>query len=127
MLEYTRLESILTYLREHQTATVVNLAKRLYASEATIRRDLTVLEKQGQVKRLHGGAVLVDDAQRELPLYLREQQHIPAKKAAAATASTRGSPTARKKNPRPSRSSTTSATPASARCSSRAARSPSSS
>ncbi len=86
MLEYTRLESILTYLREHQTATVVNLAKRLYASEATIRRDLTVLEKQGQVKRLHGGAVLVDDAQRELPLYLREQQHIPAKKAAAATA-----------------------------------------
>ena len=86
MLEYTRQDLIMTYLREHQTATVVNLAKRLYASEATIRRDLTILEKKGMIKRLHGGAVLIDDVQRELPLYLREQQNIQAKKSIAAKA-----------------------------------------
>lgn len=86
MLEYTRLDHIISYLREHQTATVVNLAKRLYASEATIRRDLTLLEQRGLVKRLHGGAVLIDDAQRELPLYMREQQNIQEKKTIAAKA-----------------------------------------
>lgn len=86
MLEYTRLDHIMAYLQEHHTATVVNLAKRLYASEATIRRDLTTLEQRGLLKRLHGGAVLVDDAHREVPLYMREQQNVQAKKAIAAKA-----------------------------------------
>lgn len=86
MLGYTRLDHIMTYLREHHTATVSNLARRLYASEATIRRDLTTLEQRGLVKRLHGGAALVDDAHQELPLYMREQQNIAAKKEIAAKA-----------------------------------------
>lgn len=86
MMEYSRQDNIISYLREHKTATVVNLAKRLYASEATIRRDLTLLEQKGLVKRVHGGAVLTEETQHELPLYLREQQNIQAKKAIAAQA-----------------------------------------
>lgn len=86
MLEYTRLDHIMTYLREHHTATVVNLARRLYASEATIRRDLTTLEQRGLIKRLHGGAVLTDETHQELPLYMREQQNIPEKREIAAKA-----------------------------------------
>lgn len=86
MLEYERLDAIIVYLQERQTATVKNLAKRLYASEATIRRDLTELERRGQIKRLHGGAVLIDEARREVPLYLREQQNTDAKRDIAARA-----------------------------------------
>lgn len=86
MLEYERLDQIIACLRERQTDTVKNLAKRLYASEATIRRDLTELERRGLVKRLHGGAALIDGVQRELPLFLREQQNVAAKRDVAARA-----------------------------------------
>lgn len=79
MLEMERLEHILAYLRQKQTSTVKALAKLLYVSEATVRRDLTILERQGLVKRLHGGAALLDSATRELPLYVREQQNAEAK------------------------------------------------
>ncbi len=86
MLEYERLDQIIACLRERQTDTVKNLAQRLYASEATIRRDLTTLERRGLVKRLHGGAALIDGVQRELPLFLREQQNVAAKRDVAARA-----------------------------------------
>lgn len=87
MLEMERLELILSYLRQKQTATVKTLAKHLYVSEATVRRDLNSLEEQGLVKRLHGGAVLLEGTSRELPLYVREQQNAEAKRAIAAKAS----------------------------------------
>ena len=86
MLEYERLDQIIACLRERQTDTVKNLAQWLYASEATIRRDLTTLERRGLVKRLHGGAALIDGVQRELPLFLREQQNVAAKRDVAARA-----------------------------------------
>lgn len=86
MLEYERLDRILAYLRETQTVTVSTLARRLYASESTIRRDLTELEKKGFIKRIHGGAVLLDSTSRELPLYVRQQQNATEKQAIASRA-----------------------------------------
>lgn len=58
MLEVERFEKIMEYLREKKTAPVNVLAKRLFVSEATMRRDLSELERKGLVKRLHGGAIL---------------------------------------------------------------------
>ena len=86
MLELERLEHILEYLRENQTATVNNLSRRLFVSEATVRRDLTELERRGLVKRIHGGAVLLDSTTGELPLYVRQQQNGDAKQLIAAQA-----------------------------------------
>lgn len=86
MFEIERLDHILAFLREKPTATVKTLANRLYASEATVRRDLTELEKRGLVKRLHGGVVLLDGANRELPIAVREQQNVEAKREIAAKA-----------------------------------------
>ena len=60
MLEVERFEKIMEYLREKKTAPVNVLAKRLFVSEATMRRDLSELERKGLVKRLHGGAILLD-------------------------------------------------------------------
>ena len=78
MLEVERFE--MEYLREKKTAPVNVLAKRLFVSEATMRRDLSELERKGLVKRLHGGAILLDGANQELPLYLRERQNTDAKR-----------------------------------------------
>lgn len=86
MFEIERLDKIIALLKQRQTATVKTLAAHLYASEATVRRDLNELEKRGLVKRLHGGAVLLDGADRELPLYVREQQNVEAKRIIAAKA-----------------------------------------
>lgn len=86
MLETERLDQIMDYLRQKHTSTVAALSKRMFVSEATIRRDLTVLEQQGFVKRVYGGAVLVESAQSELPLVLRAQQNSQSKSQIAAAA-----------------------------------------
>ncbi len=43
-----------------------NLCRRLRTSESTVRRDLIALEKQGFLRRVHGGAIAVEA--REEPL-----------------------------------------------------------
>jgi len=86
MYEYERWDRILLLLREKQAASVRELSEKLYASEATIRRDLSALEQKGLIRRMRGGAALVDDATRELPLYMREMQQVEAKRIIAARA-----------------------------------------
>ena len=45
-----RLEKILQILKEKNSASVHLLAKQLFVSEPTVRRDLAELEKQGKIK-----------------------------------------------------------------------------
>ncbi len=86
MLEYERLDHIMAHMRIHQTATVKELSQLLYASESTIRRDLSELQRKGLLKRMHGGAAVLDDTTHELPLYVREQQNAQAKRIMAEKA-----------------------------------------
>lgn len=53
-----RKKDILDLLYEKDRVSVAELAKTLYVSEMTIRRDLNQLEKTGMLKRYRGGAVL---------------------------------------------------------------------
>lgn len=53
-----RIFYILEKLKTNKMIQVKDLAKDLDLSEATIRRDLNDLEAQGQLKRIHGGAIL---------------------------------------------------------------------
>lgn len=62
MLNDTRKEEILTILRKNGSATVDDLAKKLYVSRATVRRDLTELQDLGLLRRSHGGAVILEAA-----------------------------------------------------------------
>ena len=57
MLSLERQEEILDILNRNKSATVEELASELYVSGATIRRDLRAMEKQGLIKRSHGGAM----------------------------------------------------------------------
>lgn len=79
VFEIERLNSILKFLSEKNAMSVKALAQKLFVSEATIRRDLNELERQGQVKRIHGGAVLITGNTQEIPLYLRERQNSDVK------------------------------------------------
>ena len=53
-----RKKDILDILYEKERVSVAELAKALYVSEMTIRRDLKELEENGILKRYRGGAVL---------------------------------------------------------------------
>ena len=52
MLKCQRQEEILSILEKKRALPVSDLAKSLYVSEATIRRDLNTLEKLGLTRRV---------------------------------------------------------------------------
>lgn len=65
-----RKKDILDILYEKEKVSVAELAKVLFVSEMTIRRDLKELENDGIVKRYRGGAVL-DAICSDMPIYRR--------------------------------------------------------
>ena len=79
MLPLERQNKILEILAERKSATVEDLCAMLYSSGATIRRDLTVMENAGLLRRTHGGAVYMDGSSRDYPLMMRENENMIAK------------------------------------------------
>ena len=67
-----RQKQILDIIEESGAVSVRALVKMLYVSEATVRRDLAELEKQGAIKRNFGGAVSTREVNRQVPLFIRE-------------------------------------------------------
>lgn len=67
MTDVERREVILHELKKKFSVKVTDLSKMLYIGEATIRRDLKKLENGGYLKRVYGGAVRIDNIDRELP------------------------------------------------------------
>lgn len=86
MLQLQRQNDILKLLSERGELTVKELCSLLYASAATIRRDLSELEAKGLLKRSFGGAVLTDSYTDQLPLAIRSATHIAEKKKICAKA-----------------------------------------
>ncbi len=82
-----RLEKIMEILEAEHSVTVNRLAQTLYVSPPTVRRDLDTLEKQGKVVRTHGGVILRQTAESEIPLMLREEQNNVSKQIIAEKAS----------------------------------------
>ena len=88
MLYLERHHKILDLLRERKFMDVHELSRMLFASESTIRRDLTILENAGQLRRTFGGAALVEGLNAEIPLSVREDQSSREKESIARLAST---------------------------------------
>ncbi len=88
LLSIEREERILAFLQDHGKGSVVELSRALSVSGATIRRDLRRLTARQQVRRVHGGAVLVDALGLEPPVLQRRGLHAEEKerigRAAAA-------------------------------------------
>ena len=86
MLQADRCAKIYEIIKDKKSVTVQFLSKHLYASEATIRRDLEAMEKQNLLKRVWGGAML-PTVDRDIPPFVREQTNIAAKEKMAKIAS----------------------------------------
>lgn len=85
MLREERRQELLSRIADAEYITVEELARQLYISPSTIRRNLAELEAQGYVKRTHGGVELWDDAH-HAPLRLRVRKHHAEKRMIARQA-----------------------------------------
>lgn len=84
-----REKQILEIILKEKQISVKELARRTYASEPSIRRDLSELEKQSFIKRIHGGAILSENTGRtsHIPFLIRELEQSDAKIIIAQKAS----------------------------------------
>ena len=86
MLQNERYDEIYAILKERGSATVQHLKKRLYVSEATIRRDLEAMENAGLIERVWGGAMISSSVEKDLPIFVRNKTSNEQKAAIAAIA-----------------------------------------
>jgi DeoR/GlpR family transcriptional regulator of sugar metabolism len=83
-----RQQRIALLVREAGSVTVAGLEKELGISAATARRDLAVLERQGKVRRTHGGAIPPGLTQHEDSFQQRLGEAVEQKKRLARAAAT---------------------------------------
>lgn len=65
MLAEERKDKIINIIEKNRIAKVAELSKLLNTTEATVRRDLEELQKQKKIQRVHGGAISVNNTNRE--------------------------------------------------------------
>jgi DeoR family transcriptional regulator of aga operon len=80
-----RLNQLVSVVVEHVQLDVTTLAERFAVSEATIRRDLQLLERQRLISRTHGGAT-THVAFNDLPLGYKASQESTEKRRIARAA-----------------------------------------
>ena len=80
-----RQNEILAILKNNKTAVVSKLAKELFVSEATIRRDLAEMQSMGLIERSHGGAILPENAE-EISIFFRMEKNAVEKERAVTKA-----------------------------------------
>ncbi|MBQ4424164.1 MAG: DeoR/GlpR transcriptional regulator [Lachnospiraceae bacterium] len=85
-MQEIRRDKIKELLRTSGFVNVQDLASRFQVSSETIRRDLEQLEKEGAVKRVHGGAMSTLRMVSETAFVLRQQSHTPEKRLIARAA-----------------------------------------
>lgn len=86
MIPFERREKIVSMLEERKMATVEALARELFVSGATLRRDLQILEEEGRIRRTHGGAALPLQSMQDMPLLSRRMERRAEKEAIARAA-----------------------------------------
>lgn len=81
-----RRRRIARLVREAGSVTIGSLESEFGISPMTARRDLAALEEEGRVRRIHGGAVLPENAGHEDSFWYRLEEAVDAKKRLAALA-----------------------------------------
>ena len=86
MVVYERQREILNYLKQNHFATVGELAKLVWSSESSVRRDVKALELKGYVKQIYGGVVLSEYENSVVPVNLRDPSNSAVKEELAKRA-----------------------------------------
>ena len=81
MYPVERRKAILEILDHRGSVAVEELSKTLFTGEATVRRDLDRMAKEGIITRTHGGAVKIDRGNIDYPLAFRESENARVKDA----------------------------------------------
>src|SRR2546423_15604862 len=76
-----RQNQIAEYLQVVEFASLEDIAKEVDASLSTIRRDLSLLEASGGIKRTHGGARITTPHSDEFTFTARDTRQLAEKKA----------------------------------------------
>jgi DeoR family fructose operon transcriptional repressor len=79
MFAEERRKKIVKVLKNKKRASVNELSKNFNVSRATIRRDLSELEKSGFLRRTHGGAILIGSSKLE-PSFKEKEDKLAAEK-----------------------------------------------
>lgn len=83
-MQQKRLDKILQLTNARGYITNAELVELLDSSESTIRRDLTLLDKNNQLRRVHGGATSLDRYYKyDLDIEVRQEQNIDEKRTIA--------------------------------------------
>lgn len=87
MLQIERHQKIVEYINEMKKVTTDQLASELNVSKPTIRRDIDTLDKNGLIRKVHGGAIsLTDDSLYEIPYSTKIAVNISEKQRIGLTA-----------------------------------------
>lgn len=86
MLTPERYQMILALLKQKQVVKMQELVDATGTSESTIRRDLIQLEKEGCLRRIHGGASLLEGKRREPSIFEKAERNISEKRRIAKAA-----------------------------------------
>ncbi len=89
MLVQERRQRILDLVSRKGFVTLTDLSKAVKVSESTLRRDLDHWDRQGLVKRIHGGAMFTGDGSALPALEERTTSQIAEKRAIARIAAAR--------------------------------------
>jgi DeoR family transcriptional regulator, fructose operon transcriptional repressor len=81
ILAEERQQVIMECLEREGKVMVIPLSEQLEVSTETVRRDLLVLEKEGRLRRVHGGALKLTYRNDEAPYYQRQKLYPKEKKA----------------------------------------------
>lgn len=85
MYSTERVDLILNYLKLNKRASIPELTKVLFVSEATVRRDLNEMQALGLITRTHGGALYAEESQ-EISIFVRKTKSAKEKELTASVA-----------------------------------------
>jgi predicted transcriptional regulator len=86
MTVYQRQQQIIKYMKEQRFSTVKELARVVWSSESSVRRDIKTLENAGYVRQTYGGIVLADGESDVVPVMLRDSVNSSVKEQLAKRA-----------------------------------------
>ena len=71
MIIEERYSKILEIVKEKTWTSFDYLAKTLFVSESTIRRDIEAMSEKGMLVKIHGGASIIEPKTQESSIYIR--------------------------------------------------------
>lgn len=89
MLAIDRQRKILSLLQQHGTIRTADTAETLGVTDETVRKDFELLEKRGELLKIHGGASLQTKIREDLPFTQRQGVRREEKQAIAKLAASR--------------------------------------